>query len=131
MQIKDYLNEILDTIASSPYIDSQNLSFEERAPNAVYINGMCVFINGSRLYFKEFIIFKSESINFLKYGYNYVDKDNILIFRYDNALDPHVKKLSTYPEHKHQPDRLLPAKRPALEGVLREIAHLIERNAER
>jgi len=62
----------------------------------------------------------------VKYGYNYLDKNNALIFRYDNALDPKAKKLSTYPDHKHTSKELIPAKRPSLEEVLREITGLLE-----
>lgn len=68
MQIKDYLEEFLNLIASSPYVVSKTLLFEERPPNAVFINGMINFIDGSKLHFKEFIIYKSEKIVFLKYA---------------------------------------------------------------
>lgn len=126
MQIKDYVTAILEVISSCPFIESQNLSFEERPPNAAFIYGTIIFTNASKLHFKEFAVFKSEGFNILKYGYSFLSKDDTLIFRYDNALDPQVKKLSTYPEHKHTPEELLPAKRPSLEEVLREITGLIE-----
>jgi len=126
MQIKDYLNQVFETIESSPYVESKNLSFEEYPPDAAYITGMITFINGSKLHFKEFIVCKSENIIFLKYAYNYLTQDDTLVFRYDNALDPKAKSLSTYPEHKHLPDNLLPAKRPSLEDVLKDISNLIE-----
>lgn len=125
MQIKNYLNEILNTIAANPFIESQNLSFEERPPHAAYVTGTITFINGSRLHFKEFIIFKSEGVTFLKYAYQYIGKDNSLIFRYDNALDPQAKKLYTYPEHKHVAKELLLATRPTFKELLREISGLI------
>ena len=102
MQIKDYLNDIFNTISVSPYIKCRNLSFEERPPNAAYINGLITFANCSKLYFKEFVLFKSSSVTVLKNGYNYLDKDEALIFRYDNALDPqaksclHILRISTH-----------------------------------
>ncbi len=126
MQVKDYLNEILNILAASPYMESQNLSFEERPPNAAYLTGILTFINGSKLHLKEFIVFKAEGINVLKYGYSYLTKDDALIFRYDNALDPQAKKLSTYPEHKHTPQKILPAQKPAFVKILREISGLME-----
>lgn len=131
MQIKDYLNDILNTISVSPYIKCQNFSFEERPPNAAYIKGLITFVNCSKLYFKEFVIFKSESVTLLKYGYNYLDKDEVLVFRYDNALDPQAKKLLTYPAHKHTPEKLLAASRPTFKEILREIANLIEQNVKK
>ncbi|MBI4698264.1 MAG: hypothetical protein HY758_04980 [Nitrospirae bacterium] len=126
MQIKDYLNELLNIFAANPYLESQNLSFEERPPNSAYLTGILTFINGSKLHLKEFIVFKSEDVNILKYGYSYLTKDDVLIFRYDNALDPQAKKVSTYPEHKHSPEKILPAQKPAFDQILREISGLIE-----
>ena len=126
MQIRDYLESILDIISASPYIESKSVSFEERPPNAAYINGILTFINGSKLHFKEFIVYKSEDIIFLKYAYHYLMQDGVLIFRYDNALDPKAKAMKTYPEHKHLPGNLLPAKRPSIEDVLKEISNLME-----
>ena len=70
--------------------------------------------------------FKPDGVNILKYGYNYLTKDGTLIFRYDNAFDPEAKKLSTYPEHKHISNKLLPATRPSLEEILREISGLLQ-----
>jgi hypothetical protein len=127
MQIKDYLNEILDVLSANPFIESQNLAFEERSPNAAFITGTIVFTNSAKLHFKEFVVFKPEGANIVKYGYNYSSKDEDLIFRYDNALDPQAKKLSTYPEHRHTPEKLLPAKSPALKEILREISDMIEK----
>lgn len=103
MRIKDYLDSIFDTISASPYVESKNLSFEERPPNAAYIIGMLTFINGSKLHLKEFIVCKSDDIIFLKYAYNYLAQNNTLIFRYDNAFDP-----------------------KALEDILKEVSNLIE-----
>lgn len=125
MQIKDYLGEILSKIAANPYVESQNISFEERPPDTAYITGIITFIDSSRLHIKEFLIFKSEAVNILMYGYNYSSKDDRLIFRYDNALDPKVRGVSTYPGHKHTPDGLIPAKRPTLDEVLSEISESI------
>jgi len=126
MQISDYLESILDIISASPYLESKSVSFEERPPNAAYITGILTFINGSKLHFKEFIVYKTEDIIFLKYAYNYLTQDSVLIFRYDNALDPKAKAMETYSEHKHLPGNLLPAKRPSIEGVLKEISNLME-----
>lgn len=71
MQIKDYLNEIFCTLEANPYIESQNLSFEDRPPNAAYLTGTIAFINGSKVHFKEFIVFKPDGVNIVKYGYSY------------------------------------------------------------
>lgn len=130
MQIKDYVTSILNVISACPFIESQTLSFEERPPNAAYLTGTIAFINGSKMHFKEFIVIKPEGVKVLKYGYSYLRIDDSLIFRYDNALDPKAKKLSTYPEHKHLPTGLLPYQRPSLRDILREVSYLIEQGKE-
>ncbi len=126
MQVKDYLNEILSILAVNPYVESQNISFEERPPNAAYLTGTLSFINGSKMYFKEFVVLKPDGVTTMKYGYSYLTKDDTLIFRYDNALDPRAKKLSTYPEHKHIQKKLTPAAKPAFAEILSEISKMIE-----
>ena len=131
MQIKDYVNEILNAIGESPYSESREISFQDRGPNAAYISGVIKFIDDSKLHFKEFILLKSIGFEVLKYGYNYLAKDDSLIFRYDNALDPKTKSLTTYPEHKHTLKELLPYRKPALADILREISTYIEQNGER
>jgi hypothetical protein len=128
MRIKDYLDEVLSKIAANPYVESRNISFEERPPDAVYITGLITFIDNSRLHIKEFIIFKSEIVTVLKYGYHYSNRNGDLIFRYDNVFDPKAKSLSTYPEHKHTNRGLMLARRPMLEIILKEISELVKKN---
>lgn len=130
MRIKDYLDEILSKIAINPYVESRNISFEERPPDAAYITGLITFIDNSKLHIKEFVIFKSETI-ILKYGYHYSNRNGDLIFRYDNAFDPKAKSLSTYPEHKHTNRGLIAARRPMLEDILGEISKLVKKNLEK
>ena len=125
MQIRDYLSEILSRIAANPYVESQNISLEERPPDTAYVTGVITFADSSKLHIKEYLILKPGISDVVMYGYNYLSKDDNLIFRYDNAADPAAKKLSTYPEHKHTEKGLSSAKRPALEEILEEIAGLI------
>jgi len=126
MRIKDYLDEILNITAKHPFVVSQSISLEERPPDTAFITGSITFTNGSKLHFKEFVIFETVGFKILKYGYNYLAQNGAMIFRYDNALDPQAKKLSTYPEHKHMPKKLLSANRPSFKEVLKEISGLIE-----
>ena len=125
MQLNDYANKLLNVISVNPYIESQNLSFEERPPNAAYISGTINFVDGSKLYFKEYVVFKPEDTIYWKFGYSYLDRGSALIFRYDNALDPKAKGLPTYPEHKHIANILTPAKRPLFKDLLMEISEEI------
>ncbi|MFA5354023.1 MAG: DUF6516 family protein, partial [Thermodesulfovibrionales bacterium] len=117
MPIKDYLGRLLDLISENPFVESQSISFDERPPDAAYLNGKIVFIGGNQLHFKEFIIFRSEKVLCVKYAYNYLSQDCSLIFRYDNALDPKAKSLPTYPNHKHLPEGIVPALKPSFAEV--------------
>ena len=57
------------------------------------------------------------------YTYHYQDRQNNLIFRYDNA--PHHPEVSTHPHHKHTPQGLEAANPLNLWDILRETdAHL-------
>ena len=125
MQIKAYLDGILDTLAANPHVEAQSISFEERPPDAFIITGIVAFIDGSKLHIKEFLVLKPAHAAILKYGYHYVSSKGELIFRYDNALDPKARGLSTYPEHKHTPDGLKETRRPSWQDMFREISSSI------
>jgi hypothetical protein len=126
MQLKEYLNDLLDAISACPYVESHSLAFEERPPTATYISGSVTFFDESMLLFKEFGMFLAKEVRIVKYGYNYLSKDNVVIFRYDNALDPLARDLSTYPTHKHQGNKVLPAVKPDFHSVIAEISSMID-----
>lgn len=122
MPLKEYVGHILSSISANPYVESQTISCQERPPDAAYLSGLVAFIDGSQLHIKEFILFGTAGARIAKYGYNYLDKDGSLVFRYDNALDPMARDLSSYPEHRHTKEGLSSAKRPLFEEVLEEIS---------
>lgn len=62
---------------------------------------------------KGFILSKAE------YAYHYQDRDNTLIFRYDNA--PHHPNIPNFPHHKHTGNQIESAAPPHLGDILREI----------
>jgi len=56
-----------------------------------------VLVDGSSLFIKEYIDFKYK-IERVSYAYQYQDKNDVLILRYDNAI--HRPELG-FREHKH------------------------------
>lgn len=73
----------------------------------------------------EFLYDDATKIVKDKYSYHYM-KSGRLVFRYDNALDPKARPLATYPNHKHEGKKLLPAVEPTLKKVIEEIErHLL------
>jgi len=119
MPLKNYLATLQALIAETPFVNSTSIFYEERPPTAGLVKGTLVFADESQLDFKEFII-TQPALQIIKYAYNY-RKENLLIFRYDNAYDPAARHLSTYPSHKHVPQCILEAQQPSLRQVLQEI----------
>ena len=125
MSVSDYFQNVRQILTNSLFITSQSITTEERPPSAGLIRGTLMFTDGSQLQFKEFIIYK-DSIHVQKYSYHYVCS-NQMVFRYDNALDPAAKHLSTYPNHKHIAAGIIASAHPSLSDILHEISFYITR----
>jgi len=124
MPLKDHVATLEFLIAATPFVTATSLAYEERPPSAGLIKGSIVFVNGSQLDLKEFLL-TQPTLRVLKYGYHYRMGDH-LIFRYDNANDPAVRDLLTFPSHKHMPAGLVAAEKPSLEQVLQEIVSQLQ-----
>lgn len=126
MLIENYFERIRTLLKNSPIIENFELDTEKRTENLGFIRGNITFIDGSRLYIREFVEVEMI-INRGKYSYQYIDPKGKLVFRYYNA--PHHQKLNlpSFPHHKHdlQEDRIVPSKAPFLEEVFREIEQII------
>jgi hypothetical protein len=83
-----------------------------------YISGSIVFENNHRLDFVE--VKNVEVLNKIKYRYHYMNDEQGMIFRYDNA--PHHTNVSTFPHHKHDGENIRESVEPSLDQVLLEIA---------
>ncbi len=71
------------------------------------------------LEFVEVLVMRGLILTKIEYAYHYQDKDNLLLFRYDNA--PHYPGISTFPHHKHTKQSVEGATPPHIGDVLREI----------
>ncbi len=76
------------------------------------------FSNGSLLEINEAIMVEMQKLSFLSYRYHYQNKQNQLIFRYDNT--PHFPDLTTFPHHKHLKNKVIAAEKPDLTDVITE-----------
>ncbi|MFN7341200.1 MAG: DUF6516 family protein [Opitutia bacterium] len=83
-----------------------------------YISGSIIFENNHRLDFVE--VKNVEVLNKIKYRYHYMNDEQVMIFRYDNA--PHHTNVSTFPHHKHEGENIRESVEPSLDQVLLEIA---------
>lgn len=126
MPLREYLRRVYDLLDSSPLVATYSLSSDERSPHAAFLQGRVVFVDGSVLHIREFLVADPE-VRKLKYGYHWSAPDGSLRFRYDNASDPAAKHLTTFPHHKHTPTGIEEAEEPTLARLIDEIAHLLPR----
>jgi len=125
MHIREYFLEIQNLLNQISGISVQEINFDERSEFIGYIKGRTVFINGYILYISEYVDVE-YAIEKIKYSYHFMQGDR-MIFRYDNASDPHVKYLRTYPNHKHTSnEQIIESEPPNLEVVLEEIISILE-----
>ena len=118
--IESYFLEVETVLQAFSNIRTYMLKKKVYNSSQGYIGGSIFFENGHQLDFIEV-----KHIDFagkIKYRYQYMDEDQSLIFRYDNA--PHHKHLDTFPHHKHTPTDIIACEEPALYDVLFEIAQI-------
>jgi hypothetical protein len=124
--IESYFENIRNIIAEFPLMQNFELATEKRSETLGFIRGNIYFNDGSSLHIREFVDVET-SIERGKYTYQYMSKEDDLIFRYDNA--PHHQKLnlSTFPHHKHDrnEDNIIASAAPLLEDVCQEIQKII------
>ncbi len=125
MRLKTYFARLVALLENQPFLESRQLFFDERPPDAAVIKLTITFVDGSKLHIKEFIVFGQRNARVVKYGYNYLADDDSLVFRYDNALDPAARDLPTYPEHKHEPAGIRAAHRVEHLELMEEINQII------
>ena len=120
MYLKDYLAKVTKTLneyAETGVIVSSELSTDFRSDKIGFIHGSITFLDGSSLFFKEYLDLRYR-IDKKTYAFHYQDGKAALRFRYDNALH---KPDPGFLEHKHVGDDILAADIPDLRGVLEEI----------
>jgi hypothetical protein len=95
------------------------IQFETRPGNQGYLQGRVVFVDGSHLFFREYLDIIEPGVDKLMYSYHYQEEENQLIFRYDNARH---KPTLPFRSHKHIfPNEIVAAIPPTLDDVLAEI----------
>ncbi len=121
MTITEYCRQIkviADKYALTRFVVDSKVNFDARSGEQCYVNGFINFIDGSALYFAEYLDLFYGNIDKLMYTYHYQGKENQLIFRYDNASH---KPMPPKREHKHLPDKIEESPIPTLSDVLNEI----------
>lgn len=76
------------------------------------------FSSGHLLELNEAFFVEREHIKHLGYRYHFQDKQNNLVFRYDNT--PHFPGLEGFPHHKHLSDKVTGTEEPSILKVIEE-----------
>ena len=117
--LEAYAASIDAALRSCIAIATHSLHIVQLSPNTGYIEGEALMADGSRLVFFEVLHQKEQALVREKYRYHYMDTDNQLIFRYDNA--PHHPEVATFPHHKHTSLDVAESAEPILTTVLAEV----------
>ncbi|MBA3027543.1 MAG: hypothetical protein FP816_01845 [Desulfobacteraceae bacterium] len=71
----------------------------------------------------EAVFCENAELKHLGYRYHFQDRNNKLIFRYDNT--PHFHGLKNFPHHKHLPDKVIEAEPPDILEVIKQACDFI------
>ncbi len=83
------------------------------------------FPSGHMLELNEAVIVEAGQFMHLGYRYHFQDKQNNLVFRYDNT--PHFPAVQGFPHHKHLPDKVSGAEEPSILNVIQEARQLADK----
>ena len=120
--INKYFLEIENSVSSfSEFIKTYTKTEKLYSENKGYIRGKIVFIDDCTLSFMELIDFKEKGKQ--KYSYHFIDNKSNFIFRYDNS--EHHPNISSFPHHKHLPNKIISSKEPVLTDIFMEIYNLM------
>ncbi len=122
--IEAYFSELEGVLREFPSIRSSTLTKKVYNLQQGFIGGKIVFENSHSLEFAEVV--NLERAGKVKYRYQYMDAEQNLIFRYDNA--PHHPEVRSFPHHKHTLGGVTDGQEPGLAEVLFEISGMERKN---
>src|SRR5713226_6973903 len=108
------VSHIIATLRRSPLVKDLAVLEVVEEENVQLLRVRAEIIDGSMLHIRE-AFFPSAS----KYSYHWQTLAGERLLRWDNA--PHHPQIPTYPDHKHEGERINPSARVSVEEVLAEI----------
>ena len=100
-----------------------SIDFDEIDIHIGYLKGRIELIDGSILYFIEYIEIQDNDANRLKYKYQWQSENEGLIARWDNV--PHHKEIDTFPFHMHDDKGVYASQNVDLKAVIEVIMEKI------
>ncbi len=128
MNPTEYLIVIKTTIVANPIIASHQITRQRSSNYDAYIRVIASFIDNSRLEIMEYArITVEDDMELTRYSYHWMDSDNNLLIRWDNA--EHYPDLPNFPYHLHDGDEknVVPGEPMTLSRVLDLIAERLEK----
>ncbi len=123
MLLDEALEEYLGNVESALKKTLKNFyveRYEEKilAPDRVNLRIRIRFHSGKLLEVNEALTTQGKQMIHLGYRYHFQDRDNNLIFRYDNT--PHFPEIETFPHHKHTKNDVIDSDIPKLSDIFKE-----------
>lgn len=114
-----YLSEIELTLKSLKDCYFEKYEEEILTQNRINLRIRIRFLTGHLLELNEAVILEKGELQNLSYRYHFQDKNNKLIFRYDNT--PHHPDLKNFPHHKHDPLGVAGTNKPLITEVIESV----------
>ncbi|MBI5408949.1 MAG: hypothetical protein HZA14_06255 [Nitrospirae bacterium] len=128
--INAFIKEIEEALSKSSIVVSSTIQkYFGSSKKDAYIRGDLLFIDMSSFEFAVYITERGKKVIINKYRLQFMDSQNRLIFRYDNA--PHHKDILTFPNHKHLHDgKVINSNPPKFSEILEEITASIAQSSQ-
>ena len=117
-----YLDEIEAEIRKLEDVYVERYEEEILASDRINLRIRVRFKAGNLFELNEAVIVEDDQLERLNYRYHFQDRQNNLIFRYDNT--PHFPNLENFPHHKHLRDGIMSSEEPTVVGVIEEAVKL-------
>jgi hypothetical protein len=126
LRIESYFQRIREIFDACPFVQSSELTFDQRSSHEGFIRGTMYFRDGSLLHLREFIDVET-SVERLTYVFQYMDRTGKLVFRYDNTRHHRDRNLPTYPHHKHEGEEggIVASSPQDLASILKQVESLV------
>lgn len=121
--LANYLETVEQAVLESEGIDVERYIEEVLTSKRANLRIRLRFAEGYLLEINEAVMVEDDRLTSLDYRYHCQNKQNHLIFRYDNT--PHFPNLLTFPHHKHLPNAVIASEKPEISQVLQEVRKAI------
>ncbi len=124
--IEEYFTKFSENLAYLEIVSSHSLIKKKIDDYSGIIRGKIYFDRYCLDVLEVVFLFNNPKKVKKKYSYHFMDNNNSMIFRYDNAM--HYRKISTFPHHKHLQSEVIESTEPNIEIILKEVKAYIERH---